>query len=55
MEYVDDLPVILTGNTLSSCMQLYPIYLQDVVRLEQNMAAMMCSLANKDDCLMCGS
>lgn len=27
----------------------------DVVRLEQNMAAMMCSLANKDDCLMCGS
>ena len=23
--------------------------------LEQNMAAMSCSLANKDDCLMCGS
>jgi ribonucleoside-diphosphate reductase subunit M1 len=24
-------------------------------RQEKNMAAMMCSLANKDDCLMCGS
>ena len=23
--------------------------------LEKNMAAMMCSLQNKDDCLMCGS
>ncbi len=22
---------------------------------DQNMAAMVCSLANKDDCLMCGS
>jgi len=27
----------------------------DVVQLQQNMAAMVCSLANKDDCLMCGS
>jgi len=25
------------------------------IRQEKNMAAMMCSLANKDDCLMCGS
>ncbi len=25
------------------------------VQEEQNMAAMVCSLANKDDCLMCGS
>ena len=28
---------------------------QEVTGLEQNMAAMMCSLQNKDDCLMCGS
>ena len=25
------------------------------VQTEQNMAAMVCSLQNKDDCLMCGS
>ena len=24
-------------------------------KVEENMAAMVCSLANKDDCLMCGS
>ena len=28
---------------------------KDVDKLEKNMAAMMCSLQNKDDCLMCGS
>lgn len=28
---------------------------QDVRQAEENMAAMVCSLANKDDCLMCGS
>jgi ribonucleoside-diphosphate reductase subunit M1 len=32
-----------------------PINEQDVTKLENNMAAMMCSLQNKDDCLMCGS
>ena len=26
-----------------------------VAAIEQNMAAMVCSLQNKDDCLMCGS
>ena len=25
------------------------------VKSEENMAAMVCSLQNKDDCLMCGS
>ena len=28
---------------------------EEVRQVEQNMAAMVCSLANKDDCLMCGS
>jgi len=28
---------------------------KEVAALEQNMAAMVCSLQNKDDCLMCGS
>ena len=28
---------------------------KDVSELEKNVAAMTCSLANKDDCLMCGS
>ena len=28
---------------------------QDVAEVETNMAALMCSLQNKDDCLMCGS
>ena len=27
----------------------------EVRQVEENMAAMVCSLANKDDCLMCGS
>ena len=28
---------------------------QDILEVEQNMAALMCSLQNKDDCMMCGS
>jgi ribonucleoside-diphosphate reductase subunit M1 len=28
---------------------------KDVAKIEQNMAALVCSLENKDDCLMCGS
>ena len=28
---------------------------EEVRQVEENMAAMVCSLANKDDCLMCGS
>ena len=28
---------------------------QEVSKAEENMAAMVCSLANKEDCLMCGS
>ena len=27
----------------------------DMASMEKNMAAMVCSIANKDDCLMCGS
>ena len=28
---------------------------KEMAGVEQNMAAMMCSIQNKDDCLMCGS
>ena len=28
---------------------------EEVSKAEENMAAMVCSLANKEDCLMCGS
>ena len=28
---------------------------EETNKAEENMAAMVCSLANKDDCLMCGS